>query len=160
MSSILIIDDDPNCAKLWERVLEGQADTFLTANSLEQAMERMSTIPPPDLVLLDLKIPPHGPEHTLSAIKAFREYNQDLKVIAVSGMTADEINAAVRASGATIQGVVRKGDMDSQAKLLEAVQGLLASSKGFKDSMRVLQTVTDAIEKKRTDRIDLPPKAE
>ena len=151
MSTILIIDDDPNCTKLWERVLHGHADNFLTAASIEEAMIRMSTIPPPDLVLLDLKIPPYGAEHTLAAIKAFREYNPELKVIAISGMTVEEINSAIQTTGAAVQAVVHKGDMDSQANLLAAVQRLLDCSRGFKDSMKVLQTVTEAIEKKQKD---------
>jgi CheY-like chemotaxis protein len=151
MSTILIVDDDPNCALLWERVLEGTADRFLSAHSISEAIAKMANIPPPDLVLLDLKIPPHGAEHTLAAIQAFREYNPELKVIAVSGMTVEEINLAIKASGAAVQAVIHKGDMDSQRNLLDAVQGLLSSSKGFKDSMKVLQTVTDAIEKKQTD---------
>lgn len=155
MSTILIVDDDPNCAKLWERVLAGKADRFLTAHSLEDALNKMAEIPPPDLVLLDLKIPPHGAEHMLSAITALRQFNPDLKVIAVSGMSMEEINAAVRATGAAVQGIVRKGDMDSQSKLLAAVQGLLSASRGFQDSQRVLETVHNAIAKKQTDKIDL-----
>jgi CheY-like chemotaxis protein len=153
MSVILIVDDDANCAALWARVLEGTADKFLAAHSIAEAIEKMANIPPPDLVLLDLKIPPHSAEHTLAAIQAFREYNPDLKVIAVSGMTVEEINAAIRTTGAAVQAIVHKGDMDSQRNLLDAVQTLLSGSRGFRDSQKVLETMQNAV-KKSTDKID------
>ncbi len=151
MSTILIVDDDENCAKLWHRVLEGMADKFITAASLEMAIARMGDIPPPDLVLLDLKLPPYDAEHTLSAVAALREFNPSLKVIAISGMTEAEIDAAIASTGAAVQAVVRKGDMESQSNLLAAVRGLLSTG----SPKSAIQTVQDAIDKKRTDKINL-----
>lgn len=150
MSTILIVDDDENCRKLWGEMFKDMA-TLVYAGTLEEAFTRMSEIPPPDLVLLDLKLPPYTEEHTLPAVRALREFNPDLKVLAVSGMLPDEIHRAIAIAGVDIQGVFCKGEFECQSRLLSSVRGLLATI----SPKAALETVQDAIEKKRTDRINL-----
>lgn len=155
--NILIVDDDQNCATLWARML-GKIDArLLFAFSLEEALAQMGEIPPPDLVLLDLKVPPHGAPQMLAAVDHFRRYNDKLVVIAVSGMMLEEIMEAVRKSGIIVQGMVSKSEVISQNNLLDAVKSAMGSSRGFQDSLAILEGTSDAIEKKRTDRIELPP---
>lgn len=150
--TILLVDDDRNCMELWARMLHGLRADILFAASVQEAMQRMGTIPPPDLVLLDLKLPPYGPEHTLSAVNAFREFNPNLAVVAISGMTLDAILQVVASVGIPIEATLTKDDSLSQANLLEAVQRALANKVGkgdFRDTMRVLETASSIIEQKR-----------
>jgi CheY-like chemotaxis protein len=156
MTTILIVDDDENCAQIWARILGGLASRFLFATTLKDAFLKMAEIPPPDLILLDLKLPPHGAAHTLSAVNALREYNPELKVVTVSGMTPEETDAAIKKAGVVIQAAVSKCNMECQSSLLRVVQDLLKKSPGLEGSTAILETVSEVIAKKQTDRIQLP----
>lgn len=158
--TILLVDDDENCITLWTRMLQSLSATILFARTIEEALSKMDTIPPPDVVLLDLKVPPFTADQTLLAVHAFRAKNPNLAVIAVSGMRLEEILQAIEDAGVTVQGAMSKDDTMSQNRLLASVKAALVSGRGFRDTMAVLETTSDAIEKKRTDRIDLPTKKE
>lgn len=155
--TILLVDDDKNCIALWTRMLASLKADILFANSIDDALPKMDNIPPPDVVLLDLKLPPFNAGQSLLAIHAFRAKNPNLAVIAVSGMRLEEILQAIEDAGVTVQGAMSKDDTMSQNRLLASVKAALVSGRGFRDTMAVLETTSDAIEKKRTDRIDLPP---
>lgn len=156
--TILLVDDDENCRLLWSKMLAPMQADVRFAGSVIEAIEQMTKVPPPDLILLDLKLPPHQAEDTLQAIKLLREFNPQLSVVAVSGMKLDEILRLIETSGAMVQGVLSKDESFTQTRLLNAVQtALVRKGKGtYQDTMRVLETVSDALEKKRTDRIKLP----
>ncbi len=155
--TILLVDDDRNCIDLWTRLLSGLSATILHALTIDGALKQMTEIPPPDLVLLDLKIPPWTPDQSLMAVHAFREFNPNLAVLAISGMRLDEILMAIETAGVVIQGAITKDDSLSQARLLDSVKAAMIKGKNFKDTLATLETMHDAMEKKRTDRIDLPP---
>lgn len=153
--TVLLVDDDPNCIYLWTRMLKTLNATILFSRTIEDALLQMETIPPPDVVLLDLKVPPFSADQTLLAIHAFRAKNPNLAVIAVSGMRLDEILRAIEDSGVTVQGAISKDETMSQSRLLASVKAAMVSGKSFRDTMAILETTNDAIEKKRTDKIDL-----
>ncbi len=134
---------------------------FRYAGSVAEAMAQMSKEPPPDLLLLDLKLPPHSAGDTLNAIQALRQFNPQLSVLAVSGMKLDEVLRVIEASGAMVQGFLSKDENFTQTRLLKAVEvALVRKGKGnYKDTMAMLEKVSDAIEKKRTDKIELPDSA-
>lgn len=155
--TLLLVDDDENCRILWKRMLTPMGAEIRLAGSVQEAVTQMSKIPPPDLILLDLKLPPFSAEHTLEAIKVLRQFNPNLSVIAVSGMGLDEILRIIEATGVTVQGALSKDDNFTQARLLKAVEVALVRKGGtYRDTMAMLETVSAAIEKKRTDAIKLP----
>lgn len=156
--TILLVDDDANCIELWTRMLKSLNATILFAQTIEQALIQMETIPPPDVVLLDLKIPPFTAPQSLLAIHAFRVKNPNLAVIAVSGMRLDEILRAIEDAGVTVQGAISKDETMSQSRLLASVKAAMVTGKSFRDTIAILETTSEAIEKKRTDKIDIPPK--
>ena len=155
--TILMVDDEEACMELWSRML-GTKFNLLFSKSIEEALKRMAEIPPPDLVLLDLKIPPFTPEQSLLAVHAFREFNPNLAVVVISGMRLDEILKAIESAGVTIQGALSKDDSLSQTLLMDSVKAALVKGRNFKDSMETLEKVSEAIEneKKKTAKIDLP----
>jgi len=157
MTTVLMVDDDENCTELWTRMLDGLRAQFIFARTIEEALVRMAEIPPPDLVLLDLKVPPFTADETLLAINAFRQFNSNLGVIAISGMKLEEIMRAIETAGVIVQGAISKDDAISQSRLLGVVQSCLARSGNYRETMDVLERASGAIEKKRTDRIELPP---
>lgn len=137
--TILIVDDEPTITGLLSQMLEGLGAKILIADSLTTAMQKMSEIPPPDLVLLDLRMPPNGPQDSLNAIRAFRLFNPDLIVIPISGMLMEEIAELVQKTGAEVQAIICKDDLLSQNRLLGVICPLLEKSKGVKDSFAIME---------------------
>lgn len=152
--TVLLVDDDSNCIELWTRMLAGLGDRIIFALTVEEALLKMEEIPPPDLVLLDLKIPPYSAPQTLAAVDAFRQFNPNLAVVAISGMRLDEILVAIKAAGVVVQAAITKEDATSQVKLLNTVRAAMVPGGDFLDTMRMLETlngtVLDAEKGKRT----------
>lgn len=148
--TILMVDDDAGCLELWARMLHGLNARILFSQTIEEAFAMMAEIPPPDLVLLDLKIPPYTASETLAAVNAFRQYNPHLAVIVISGMRLDEIMKAIEVAGIVAQGALTKDESLSQARLLEVVKPALTKRTNYRDTMDCLTRVSDAFEKKRT----------
>lgn len=157
--TLLLVDDDENCRTLWARMLSKLDAELRFAGSVAEAIAQMAKVPPPDLILLDLKLPPHGAEATLSAIGTLREFNPNLSVVAISGMRLDEILKVIEASGIIVEGALSKDESFTQGRLLKAVETALVrkGKANYQQTMQMLEQVSDVIEKKRTDRINLPP---
>lgn len=154
-----MVDDDEGCITLWKRMLSSLEARLVFAKTVEEALRRMEEIPPPDLVLLDLRIPPFTADETLLAVNAFRQFNPNLAVIAISGMRLDEIMVAIQAANVVVQAVITKDDAGSQTRLLNTVKEAMVTGRTFQDTMAVLEnlnkTVVDAQEKKRTGEIKI-----
>jgi len=121
----LVVDDDVAMVSMLERYLRGLATEVRRASSIQEAIEQMGVLPPPDLVLLDLRLTTTDAVETVAATKALREFNPNLKIVAISGLEMSEIVRVVSGSG--IEGILAKTDLDSQNKLLRAVQSAAAS---------------------------------
>jgi DNA-binding NtrC family response regulator len=78
---ILVVDDDPGMLKYLHTLLEVEGYHVETADSGEQAIERLQHGAQPDLVLLDMMMP--GIDG-LQTIEQLRKIRSDLKVIMVS----------------------------------------------------------------------------
>lgn len=140
--TILIVDDDPMSRKLLARMLEGLDATILFADSIVSAIFQMGTIPPPDLILLDLRMPPNNEFDALEAVGAFRQFNPNLIVIPVTGMMKEEVIEAIAKVNANVCDPLFKGSEEfCQRNLLRVVEPLIAQSTGVKDSALILEKI-------------------
>lgn len=121
--TILLVDDDPNILLSWEKQLAVLGANILTASTIPAAIEQMRRIPPPDLVLLDLVVPPHSATETVEATATLRAFNPDLVIIAISGMEKDEIIKAV--ANARVEAMVTKHEALTQVELLRVFKAAL-----------------------------------
>lgn len=93
---ILIVDDDPGFVKMVDRILrihELQISIALDGNT---AIEKVLS-EPPELVLLDLKLPDITGEEVLRKIK---EINEDISIIVVTGFGGEQIAVNLMKAGA------------------------------------------------------------
>lgn len=136
---VLIVDDEDSIHLMLKRMLAPLHAELLAARSVEEAISQMSRIPPPDLVLLDLKLPPYPAEHTLSAIATLRQFNPNLRVVAVSGMNEVDLKALV--TGFQVDGFIAKDESLSQQRLLSVVLEQMDKSTGAKDTGELLERI-------------------
>lgn len=129
--TILLVDDDKNMTEIWSRMLREVGVDIRIADSVDSAIRQMQVLPMPDLILLDLNLPPHGPAQTLAALDVLRRFNPDLKCVVVTGMQLDSVKEIVER--ARVQYVMSKDAQFSQRKLLTAVQAALAGCKDTKE---------------------------
>lgn len=127
--SFLVIDDDVAFAEIMRRTLEMDVSEAVTvAYSFEQGMEMLRSVPPPDVILMDLALGDSTSEHTQSKIPEIRAINESSVIIIVTGaIWVDE-----------------KSLLDAGADAVWPKQDLIPmpskKNKGFLDNMR------DAIE--------------
>lgn len=69
MATILVVDDDPDIRQLVAELLRLSGYESTTAASGTEALARLATAPPPDLVLLDVQMPELDGWDTLRAIR-------------------------------------------------------------------------------------------
>jgi len=139
--TVLIVEDDATIGRIWATYLNPLGAEIRHATSVEEAIEQMRKIPPPDLLLLDLRLSEqHGPEHTVEAIAHLREFNPQLTVIAISGMADDAIQRLI--DGHNVQAGVTKMEITSQSRLLQIVRDGIAQSKGWQASGQLLERLS------------------
>ena len=116
---ILVVEDDPDLARLVAEVLESAGYRTAVAGNGEEALERLQTIDHPDLILLDMMMP------VMDGWK-FREEQQKLPAFAsipVITVTADG-NARGKAASIQAAGYVTKPvTIDSLLDEVERVFG-------------------------------------
>lgn len=137
---ILLVDDDENILKIWEHFLEPLDVEILLAHNVAEAIEQMRKVPPPDFVFLDLHLPPHAPTETIAEIKTLREFNPKLVVLAISGLSQDEILHLV--SKARVDASVSKYEAQTQIDLLRAMKTALSNGA---NGGKLLANVSDII---------------
>lgn len=101
MSTILVVDDQPELRQLFQRVLLHQGHQVVVAgNGYEGllALERSA----PELILLDMAMPQMDGLTFLKELRA-RPRGRDLPVIILSGLMSPEQTAAARALGVSDQ---------------------------------------------------------
>lgn len=141
--TILIVDDDPNIVSVWIRLLRELKAEIRVAGSVDAALEQMRKIPPPDLVMLDLNLPPLSAVNTAKAICRFRELNPSVAVVAVSGMEREEMVKAL--TGVVVDSIQSKRDIATQPGLLKVIRETLDAKK--RTSGQILQDMGDLIQK-------------
>ncbi len=142
--TILLVDDDDSIVMLWSRYLAIEGIDLRVAKNVAEAIGQMQKIPPPDLVLLDLILPPYGPIQTMEAVDELRQFNPNLKIIAVSGMDRDAIMKVIK--GFAVDGMVCKRDTMSQAGLLSAIQPMIEKAQsGIAGSSKILSQLEEMI---------------
>lgn len=88
MSTILIVDDDPDIVSIFEIFLTSDGHTTITASDGEMCLEKLQKIHP-DLILLDLIMQPMDGWATLTTIKSNPETGS-IPVIMISGKQMEE----------------------------------------------------------------------
>lgn len=122
----LIVEDQESIAMLWQRNLEKLHMTVKWAMSMADAKRIAAEIPPPDLILLDLKLGDSKAEQTLHAIDYFKEKNPDVVIIVLSGFITPDIAALAAEKGA--HGVQEKLNIHSGRVLLQEIEKATASA--------------------------------
>lgn len=147
MSQFLIVEDQEEVANIWKRFLEPMGVPVAIALNLEEAAAVMRKVPPPDLVLLDLILPDSKePSETLAkGIKMIREHNPNALVVVITGAAVENIAVLARAMGA--DEFYHKIEMTSQARLLNAVKGVLEKNSEAKDVKARVENGTNMIAK-------------
>lgn len=96
MNKVLIVDDDMMLLKMAEELLKSEYDVTL-AKSGEAALGLIAGDYIPDIVLLDIDMPRMNGYDTL---KNLREWNEDIPVIFLTGLTETEYELRGLTSGA------------------------------------------------------------
>ncbi|MGV3678153.1 MAG: sigma-54-dependent transcriptional regulator [Acidovorax sp.] len=131
---ILLVDDEPAFQRLGANFLRGLGHEVLVAGDAEQALAAFATQPAPDLVLLDLAMPPSmDPEAGLALVPRFAR----VPVIVWSGHGDHELALRAAELGAwdfltkpidpdmlrfVIGRALRKARLDAELRSLRAVQ--------------------------------------
>lgn len=131
---ILLVDDEPAFQRLGANFLRGLGHEVLVAGDAEQALAAFATLPAPDLVLLDLAMPPSmDPEAGLELVPRFAR----VPVIVWSGHGDHELALRAAELGAwdfltkpidpdmlrfVIGRALRKARLDAELRALRAAQ--------------------------------------
>ena len=97
MAMILVVEDEPMCRELLERLLEFEGHIALSATDGRQALS-LIVDRPPDLVLLDLMMPGMDGWTLLALLRGDARWRQ-LPVIVLSAVADPEKLKAARALG-------------------------------------------------------------
>ncbi len=145
---ILLVDDDDGMLVIWQRFLKPLEAEILTAHGVDEAIAQMREVPPPDVLLLDLVLPPHAALDTVEAIQKLRQFNPDLTVIIISGM--DERRLLETVANVHVEGVLHKGDKLTQSVLLQAMKVALAASPNSGELLRTVSAIVDNLVSEET----------
>jgi DNA-binding response OmpR family regulator len=126
MSKVVIIEDDPIIARVYETKLRSEGHQVTVAGDGESGIEAVKTINP-NLVLVDLMLP------DLSGVEVIRKLRRDIHfaqipIIAYSGAD-DEVMKEAQEANATV--VLSKRDM-SPREIFESVQEVLEQTRNWR----------------------------
>lgn len=140
---ILLIEDNDGIAITWRHALEPHANVKWAA-TLREGIIMCAEIPPPDVILLDLRMPDSPNEvDTLNAIATLQKLAPQSYVLIVSGYITPEIIALAMAKGAhgvheklsiqrttdlwtNIQEAVNRGPSTSQQSLASYISDIIS----------------------------------
>ena len=77
---ILVIEDQPSCAKLARAILEGDGHAVIVAATASAAIDQLR-VAPPSLIILDLKLPDRD---GLSLVSDIRAMARDVPIVALT----------------------------------------------------------------------------
>lgn len=144
MMTVLIVEDDPMVAELWTRLLNPASRDIRVAGNVPEALSKMGVPPPPDLVLLDLRVPGSTPENTLRHIAELKELNPAAVVLVLTGVSDESLPALARQLGA--DGFSQKMQATSQDALFGVICDALRTKRegepAYKRSLELLDKLT------------------
>lgn len=122
--TILIVEDEETVANIWQRFLAPLSDDIRIAPTLNEAFKQMARLPPPDLILLDLRLPgSESAEGTLQNIRKLKAVNPEAVVLVLTGATDAHLPILAVQLGA--DGFKQKTSVAGQEGLLRTIQGIL-----------------------------------
>ncbi len=142
--NILIVEDDPVMSEMLKGILIAIGDEVFVSHTIEDAGLQMLRIPPPDIIFLDLIVPPFTAEETLSKISTLRKPNPKALIIVLTGSMQEKIEQASFASGA--DAFLHKNDMRKQSDVWRALKAAIdrrvsAGEQIFEATAEVLKTM-------------------
>lgn len=132
MMTVLIVEDEEPVAELWRKLLLPvvSGGKIRMARTAEEALEKMAIPPPPDLVLLDIRVPgvkTGEPDNMLYHIRDLKALNPGATVLVLTGMSDESLPALARQLGA--DGFRHKTSAASQDRLYGAICEALGTRK-------------------------------
>ncbi len=91
MKHILVIDDEPLLVMIFEEFLSYEGYHVLTAYGGEEGLARLNNDPPPDLILLDLKMPGTSGKMVMQKLRQNPLF-QKIPVIIVTGSEKNDVD--------------------------------------------------------------------
>ncbi len=149
---VLIVEDDLGMTQLWSRFLIGISSEVRIAHTIEDAVALMQTVPHPELILLDLRLPGHEAKETLSYVNVFKKINPSAIVIALTGSADESLVELANTFGADAF-AFKQNEGRSQRGLLGVIRDSIQKRNSDRDkpiferSLLVLETLSQAIEK-------------
>jgi len=152
MTKILLVEDDPLIAEIYQRKFEASGFQVLNAVTGKAVLKAIEDDPAFDLVLLDLVIPEMGGMDVLRELRTNPKYPADLKVVIFSNLSDPEDRKRAVELGAN--GFLQKTEY-SPTKLVEEVSRLLSlfgeqkkngeQREGAKNGKRILFVEDEAV---------------
>jgi CheY-like chemotaxis protein len=119
---VLVVEDDPDMAALFQRLLERDVFAVTVCAKRDQALARLRQLPSPDVLMLDLQLPDLNGLELLQKLKA----HPQLKLMPVIIITADaKPESVMRGLALGADGYITKPfDHKTLVKGVKAVLGL------------------------------------
>lgn len=125
----LLIEDDSALCELWTRYLTDAGIDVEARMRISDGMEAMRKIPPPDIVILDLRLPDSPSDvGTLGYIRALKQIHPDAIVIVATGYSTPQIQDLAMKLGA--DAFADKCTMGTQEGCWSVLKGFLEKHKG------------------------------
>lgn len=146
MTTILIIEDQPEMVVVWEHFLKPFKAEIRIAKDISDAFELAKKIPPPDLILLDLILPPKhsNPFETLKEIEVLKSINPQAVVIVLTGAVENKLEQIAQEMGA--DAFALKQNVSTQIAFLAVIKQALedrtnSKIKPFERSSKLLEQI-------------------
>ncbi len=123
MAKILLVEDDPFIAEIYQRKFEASGFQVVNVTTGKAVLKAIEDDPAYDLVLLDLVIPEMGGMDVLKELRMSGKYPADLKIVVFSNLSDPEDRKKAVELGAN--GFMQKTEY-TPTKLVEEVTRLLA----------------------------------
>lgn len=139
-----MVEDSPQVRFIWERALKDLDVEVWECASLVEAKVLSHKIPPPDIMLLDIRLNDTQDLETIDTIGYFREGNPNLIVVVLSGyLDKKAIELAVSQS---VQGIWDKSAIVRQSDLWNVLQHAMRKAPvGAKERMEYTSNLLDRL---------------
>lgn len=123
MPKILLVEDDPFIAEIYEKKLTSAGFEVTNAKTGKEVLKRVSELTY-DLVLLDMVLPEFSGMEVLQELRSKPEYDKSLKVVVFSNLSSSDEQEAALKAGAT--GFISKTNF-SPSQVVDEIKRYLAS---------------------------------
>ncbi len=96
---LLVVEDNADCAGAVREWLEICGARVSTADTIGAALRRVRSETPPDLMLLDVRLPDGSGWELLERVRATVPGATDMPVVAITGLEGHEVEEAAHAHG-------------------------------------------------------------